>query len=130
MYDFKENGVFITTERAWWLKKLITLKCFYLRHFQTDFDLLFIILFVNDCRPFIKLPAVVVRGIVFLIKWMDLNLSSRDLKHVSVHNTIQLMSRTRTYNCSAAERHLQYSPIVPLDVSSTRSTNPIFFIIL
>ncbi|KAI3795088.1 hypothetical protein L1987_37732 [Smallanthus sonchifolius] len=66
-------------------------------------------------RPIIKLPAVVVRCIVFLIKWMDLNISSRDLKHVSVHNAIQLMSRTRTYNCSAAERHIQYSPIVSLD---------------
>ncbi|KAI7743491.1 hypothetical protein M8C21_015215 [Ambrosia artemisiifolia] len=66
-------------------------------------------------RPIIKLPAMVVRCIVFLIRWMDLNISSRDLKHVSVHNTIQLMSRTRTYNCSAAERHIQYSPVVPLD---------------
>ncbi|KAI3797974.1 hypothetical protein L1987_33239 [Smallanthus sonchifolius] len=66
-------------------------------------------------RPIIKLPAVVVRCIVFLIKWMDLNINSRDLKHVSVHNTIQLMSRTRTYNCSAAERHIQYLPIVSLD---------------
>ncbi|KAJ0702776.1 putative 3-beta-hydroxysteroid-4-alpha-carboxylate 3-dehydrogenase (decarboxylating) [Helianthus annuus] len=66
-------------------------------------------------RPIIRLPAVVVRSVVFLIKWMDLNISSRDLKHVSVHNTIQLMSRTRTYNCSAAERHIQYSPIVSLD---------------
>ncbi|KVI08200.1 3beta-hydroxysteroid-dehydrogenase/decarboxylase-like isoform X1 [Cynara cardunculus var. scolymus] len=66
-------------------------------------------------RPIIKLPAVVVRLIVFLIKWMHSNMNFRDLKHVSVHNVIQLMSHTRTYNCSAAERHIEYSPIVSLD---------------
>ncbi|KAK1411431.1 hypothetical protein QVD17_37980 [Tagetes erecta] len=66
-------------------------------------------------RPIIKLHPLVVRLVVYLIKWMDINISSTDLKHVSVHNTIQLMSCTRTYNCSAAERHLQYSPIVSLD---------------
>ncbi|KAK9062649.1 hypothetical protein SSX86_019837 [Deinandra increscens subsp. villosa] len=66
-------------------------------------------------RPMIRLPAVVVQCIVFLIKWMHLNIHSRDLKHLAVRNTIHLMSHTRTYNCSAAERHIHYSPIVSLD---------------
>lgn len=66
-------------------------------------------------RPIIKLPAVVVQTIVYVIKWMHSNMNSRDPKHVSVHNVVQLMSRTRTYNCSAAERHIEYSPIVSLD---------------
>ncbi|CAI9265681.1 unnamed protein product [Lactuca saligna] len=66
-------------------------------------------------RPIIKLPGVVVRMIVFLIKWMHSNMNSRNLKNVSVYNTVQLMSHTTTYNCSAAERHIDYSPIVSLD---------------
>nr|GEX06443.1 3-beta hydroxysteroid dehydrogenase/isomerase [Tanacetum cinerariifolium] len=66
-------------------------------------------------RPFIKLPAVVVQLVVSLIKWMHSNTNSRDLKHVSVHNVVQLMSHTRTYNCSAAEQHIEYSPVVSLD---------------
>ncbi|PWA64674.1 3-beta hydroxysteroid dehydrogenase/isomerase [Artemisia annua] len=66
-------------------------------------------------RPFIKLPAVVIQLIVSLIKWMHSNMNSRDLKHVSVHNIVQLMSNTRTYNCSAAEQHIEYSPVVSLD---------------
>ncbi|KAI3804676.1 hypothetical protein L1987_26400 [Smallanthus sonchifolius] len=43
--------------------------------------------------------------------------NSRDLKHVSVHNTVQILSHTTTYNCFAAERHIQYPPIVSLGVS-------------
>lgn len=66
-------------------------------------------------RPFIKLPAVVIQLIVSLIKWMHSNMNSRDLKHVSVHTIVQLMSNTRTYNCSAAEQHIEYSPVVSLD---------------
>ncbi|XP_076892492.1 3beta-hydroxysteroid-dehydrogenase/decarboxylase-like [Bidens hawaiensis] len=97
---------------------IVSGKVFFITNFQPTKSWQFALCMLEGLgyyRPFIKLPAAVVRGIVLLIKWMDLNLSSRDLKHVSVHNTIQLMSRTRTYNCSAAERHLQYSPIVPLD---------------
>ncbi|XP_076881331.1 3beta-hydroxysteroid-dehydrogenase/decarboxylase-like [Bidens hawaiensis] len=93
-------------------------KVFFITNFQPTKSWQFALCMLEGLgyyRPIIKLPDVVVRCIVFLIKWMDLNISSRDHKHVSVHNTIQLMSRTRTYNCSAAERHLQYSPIVPLD---------------
>ncbi|XP_071707128.1 3beta-hydroxysteroid-dehydrogenase/decarboxylase-like [Rutidosis leptorrhynchoides] len=66
-------------------------------------------------RPYIKLPGVVSQSIVFLIKWMHSNMNSRDLKNASVQNIVQLMSHTRTYNCSAAERHIEYSPVVSLD---------------
>nr|XP_043635102.1 3beta-hydroxysteroid-dehydrogenase/decarboxylase-like [Erigeron canadensis] len=66
-------------------------------------------------RPLVKLPAVVVSSIVYLIKWMHSNMNSVDIKNVPVHNILQLMLHTRTYNCSAAERHIEYSPIVSLD---------------
>ncbi|KAL4572936.1 hypothetical protein LXL04_019724 [Taraxacum kok-saghyz] len=46
---------------------------------------------------------------------------------LSVQNVVQLMSHTTTYDCSAAQQHLQYSPVVPLDESrqDTRSRNTI-----
>lgn len=36
---------------------------------------------------------------------------------VSVHNIVQLMSQTTTYDCSAAQQHIEYSPVVSMDVS-------------
>lgn len=67
-------------------------------------------------RPKVKLPAVVVRLIVYLIKWMHLktNLSNVS-KSVSVHNIVELMSCTTTFDCSAAQQHIKYSPVVSLD---------------
>ncbi|KAI3691370.1 hypothetical protein L2E82_49719 [Cichorium intybus] len=53
--------------------------------------------------------------VVFLIKWMHSNVNSRNLKNVSVYNTIHLMSHSRTYHCSATERHIDYSPIGSVD---------------
>ncbi|CAH1436165.1 unnamed protein product [Lactuca virosa] len=39
----------------------------------------------------------------------------RPVIKLPVYNTVQLMSHTTTYNCSAAERYIDYSPIVSLD---------------
>ncbi|KAD7477836.1 hypothetical protein R6Q59_007495 [Mikania micrantha] len=93
-------------------------KVFFITNFQPTRSWQFALCMLEGLgyyRPIIKLPAVVVRLIVFLIKWMHLNINSSDLKHVLVRNAIQLMSHTRTYNCSAAELNIQYSPIVSLD---------------
>lgn len=66
----------------------------------------------------VKLPPVVVNLIVYLIKWMHSNTNSRNIsKSVAVHNVVQLMSHTTTFDCSAAQQHLEYSPVVSLDVS-------------
>ncbi|XP_023735332.1 3beta-hydroxysteroid-dehydrogenase/decarboxylase [Lactuca sativa] len=71
-------------------------------------------------RPMVKLPPVVVNLIVYLIKWMHSNTNSRNIsKSVSVHNVVQLMSHTTTFDCSAAQQHLEYSPVVSLDEGIT-----------
>ncbi|XP_071730862.1 3beta-hydroxysteroid-dehydrogenase/decarboxylase-like [Rutidosis leptorrhynchoides] len=73
-------------------------------------------------RPTVKLPAVVVRLIIYLIKWMHSQANSRNFSNCSsVHNIVQLMSRTMTYDCSVAQAHIEYSPVISMDegVSST-----------
>ncbi|XP_071690754.1 3beta-hydroxysteroid-dehydrogenase/decarboxylase-like [Rutidosis leptorrhynchoides] len=71
-------------------------------------------------RPRVKLPAMVVRLIIYLIKWMHLKTNSRNNSNcASVHNIVQLMSRTTTYDCSAAQQHIEYSPVVSMDEGIT-----------
>lgn len=64
-------------------------------------------------RPTIKLPAGMVRHIIFLVKWMHERLGSRKHSSLSAHYFVQLASCTRTFDCTAAEKHIGYSPIVP-----------------
>lgn len=67
-------------------------------------------------RPMVKLPPLVVSWIVYLIKWMHSKPNSRNMSNsVSVHNVVQLMSHTTTYDCSAAQQYIEYSPVVSLD---------------
>ncbi|GKB83140.1 3-beta hydroxysteroid dehydrogenase/isomerase, partial [Tanacetum coccineum] len=76
----------------------------------------------SELLPMVKLPAVVVRLIVYLIKWMHSKTNSRNIcSSVSVHSIVQLMSQTATYDCSAAEQHIEYSPVVSMNdgVTST-----------
>ncbi|KAL8238707.1 hypothetical protein R6Q59_015274 [Mikania micrantha] len=70
-------------------------------------------------RPMVKLPAVVVRLIVNLIKWMHSKTNFRNNSNYSVHNIVQLMSYTTTYDCSAAQHHIEYSPVVLMDEGIT-----------
>ncbi|KAI3828960.1 hypothetical protein L1987_03072 [Smallanthus sonchifolius] len=70
-------------------------------------------------RPMVKFPAVVVRLIVYLIKWMHSKTNSRNNSNSSVHNIVQLMSHTATFDCSAAQHHIEYSPVVSLDEGIT-----------
>ncbi|KVH87769.1 Reticulon, partial [Cynara cardunculus var. scolymus] len=70
----------------------------------------------------VKLPAMIVRLIVYLIKWMHSQTYSRNISNsASVHNIVQLMSHTTTYDCSAAQQHIEYLPVVSLD-QGVRST--------
>nr|XP_043628607.1 3beta-hydroxysteroid-dehydrogenase/decarboxylase-like [Erigeron canadensis] len=67
-------------------------------------------------RSTVKLPAVVVRLIVNLIKWMYSKTNARNISSsVSVHNIVQLMSHTTTFDCSAAQQQIDYSPAVSLE---------------
>ncbi|KAM7486788.1 hypothetical protein LguiA_002797 [Lonicera macranthoides] len=67
-------------------------------------------------RPIIKLPTSVFWYIVLLVKWMDSKMGSTKLDNsVPIHNIVQLASCSRTFNCSAAQKHIGYSPIVSLE---------------
>lgn len=71
-------------------------------------------------RPMVKLPAMVVRLIVYLIKWMHSKTYSRNISNsASVRHIVQLMSHTTTFDCSAAQQHIEYLPVVSLDQGVT-----------
>ncbi|KAF5465400.1 hypothetical protein F2P56_015413 [Juglans regia] len=70
-------------------------------------------------RPLIKVPARMVWYILLLVKWVHEKLGSRKYNHsVSVHY-IQVASRTRTFNCAAAQKHIGYSPVVSMEEGAT-----------
>ncbi|XP_076914455.1 3beta-hydroxysteroid-dehydrogenase/decarboxylase-like [Bidens hawaiensis] len=66
-------------------------------------------------RSMVKLPDVVVKLIVSFIKLMHLKTNPRNISNSSVRNIVQIMSHTTTYDCSAAQQHIEYSPVVSLD---------------
>lgn len=67
-------------------------------------------------RPTIKLPAMLARNIVMLVKWIHGKLDSSKLNHfTAVDNFIELALCTRTFNCSAAHKQIGYSPVVSLE---------------
>ncbi|KAK9200896.1 hypothetical protein WN944_016095 [Citrus x changshan-huyou] len=73
-------------------------------------------------RPFIKLPTGVVWYIILLLKWIHEKFGLRTYNHsLSACYIVQLASRTRTFDCIAAQKHTGYSPVVSLEegVSST-----------
>ncbi|KAH1095943.1 hypothetical protein J1N35_012864 [Gossypium stocksii] len=67
-------------------------------------------------RPFIKVPTWMVSYVVILSQYIHNKLSYRMYKFsVSPHYIVQLASRNRTFDCSAAQKHLGYSPVVSLE---------------
>ncbi|KAL3641614.1 hypothetical protein CASFOL_012429 [Castilleja foliolosa] len=68
-------------------------------------------------RPVISLPTWVVRCIVYLIKLLHVKSDSKRLDDLcaSVYNIHALASHTRTFSSSAAQNHIQYSPIVSME---------------
>ncbi|KAA3485585.1 3beta-hydroxysteroid-dehydrogenase/decarboxylase isoform 3-like isoform X2 [Gossypium australe] len=68
------------------------------------------------CRPFIKVPTWMVSYVVILSQYIHDKLGYRMYKYsVSPHYIVQLASRNRTFDCSAAQKHLGYSPVVSLE---------------
>ncbi|KAH6833415.1 hypothetical protein C2S53_012637 [Perilla frutescens var. hirtella] len=64
-------------------------------------------------RPFINLPAHVANHIFSFIKLLHLKSDPKKLdSSVSIY---KLASCTRTFSCVAAQKHIQYSPIVSLE---------------
>ncbi|KAG4156694.1 hypothetical protein ERO13_D02G012200v2 [Gossypium hirsutum] len=67
-------------------------------------------------RPFIKVPTWMVSYVVILSQYIHDKLGYRMYKYsVSPHYIVQLASRNRTFDCSAAQKHLGYSLVVSLE---------------
>lgn len=69
------------------------------------------------CRPLFKLPARMVLYVVSLVEWMRDKLDYRKSHPMSAQYLVCIASRTRTFNCSAAQKFIGYSPVVSLEVS-------------
>ncbi|XP_062173553.1 3beta-hydroxysteroid-dehydrogenase/decarboxylase isoform X2 [Alnus glutinosa] len=70
-------------------------------------------------RPFIKVPVTVVGYILLIFKWMHGKLGFKKYNHSVSAYYIQLASRTRTFDCTAAQKHIGYSPVVSLEEAVT-----------
>ncbi|XP_021752087.1 3beta-hydroxysteroid-dehydrogenase/decarboxylase-like [Chenopodium quinoa] len=69
-------------------------------------------------RPSIRVPPKIVNFLLPLLRWTSYKLESEsDVKGllVSVQFAIESSLFTRTFNCSAAKEHINYSPVVPLE---------------
>ncbi|KAL8048820.1 hypothetical protein ABFX02_07G091800 [Erythranthe guttata] len=67
-------------------------------------------------RPVISLPAWVVHRALLLMKLLQAKSDSRKLDPcVSICNITTLAVRTRTFSCSSAQKHIQYSPVVSME---------------
>ncbi|MFQ6627871.1 hypothetical protein Gotur_007976 [Gossypium turneri] len=67
-------------------------------------------------RPFIKVPTWMVSYVVILSQYIHDKLGYRMYKYsVSPHYIVQLASRNRTFDCSAAQKHLGFSLVVSLE---------------
>ncbi|KAL8479524.1 hypothetical protein ACS0TY_026426 [Phlomoides rotata] len=64
-------------------------------------------------RPVMSLPAWAANRIISLVKLLHVKSDPRKLDPCS--SLYKLASRTRTFSCSAALEHIQYTPIVPLE---------------
>ncbi|GAU49291.1 hypothetical protein TSUD_89160 [Trifolium subterraneum] len=70
-------------------------------------------------RPFIKLPANLVQYILTVLKWFYEKLGPRYFNYPLLVHFFQLALHTRTFNCSAAQKDIGYSPIVSLEEGVT-----------
>ncbi|KAL0377132.1 UNVERIFIED_CONTAM: 3beta-hydroxysteroid-dehydrogenase/decarboxylase isoform 3 [Sesamum calycinum] len=67
-------------------------------------------------RPVTSLPAWATHFIVLIIKLLHMKSDTRKLDpFVSVYNVATLALRTRTFSCSAAQKHIRYIPIVSME---------------
>ncbi|KAJ1410490.1 Reticulon [Sesbania bispinosa] len=70
-------------------------------------------------RPFIKLPANLVQYILSVLKWLHEKLGPRHFSYPLLVHFFQLASHTRTFNYTAAQKDIGYSPIVSLEEGVT-----------
>ncbi|KAJ8774795.1 hypothetical protein K2173_017241 [Erythroxylum novogranatense] len=66
-------------------------------------------------RPLIKIPARMLWYILRIVKGMHEKLGFRKYDHSLLDHFFHLASRTRTFNCTAAQKHIGYSPVISLE---------------
>lgn len=67
-------------------------------------------------RSMMQLPGVMFKYIFLYVKWVHTQLNSIKLRHLKgIHNVVRLAASTKTFNCSAAQKHIGYSPIVSME---------------
>ncbi|XP_074340702.1 3beta-hydroxysteroid-dehydrogenase/decarboxylase isoform X2 [Apium graveolens] len=67
-------------------------------------------------RSMIQLHAMMFKYIFLYVKWVHTQLNSIKLRHLKgIQNVVRLAASTKTFNCSAAQKHIGYSPIVSME---------------
>ncbi|XP_011007411.1 PREDICTED: 3beta-hydroxysteroid-dehydrogenase/decarboxylase isoform 3-like isoform X1 [Populus euphratica] len=66
-------------------------------------------------RPSIKVPARIVSYVLLVVEWIREKLGSRKYNYDISARFFHLASCTRTFNCSAAQKYIGYSPVVSLE---------------
>lgn len=73
---------------------------------------------LSNCRPMLRLPSSVMKCILSHVKSIHLKINSGKLDdYATVYNFFDLALCSRTFNCSASQKYLRYSRIVPMEVS-------------
>ncbi|KAF3457717.1 hypothetical protein FNV43_RR02375 [Rhamnella rubrinervis] len=70
-----------------------------------------------DCKPSIKLPSRMVLYVILFFKLMHEKLGFINTTASPPLHYFYLASHSRTFNCTAAHKHIGYSPVVSLQVS-------------
>ncbi|KAE9620436.1 hypothetical protein Lal_00019069 [Lupinus albus] len=66
-------------------------------------------------RPFIKLPSNLVQYFLSVLRWLHEKLRPRYFSYPLLVHFFQLATHTRTFNCTAAQKNIGYSPLVSLE---------------
>lgn len=67
-------------------------------------------------RSMIQLPDALFKYIFLYVIWVHTQMNSIKLRHLKgIHNVVRLAASTKTFNCSAAQKHIGYSPIVSME---------------
>nr|GMD85414.1 3beta-hydroxysteroid-dehydrogenase/ decarboxylase isoform X1 [Ipomoea batatas] len=71
-------------------------------------------------RPMLRLPSSVMKSILSHVKSIHLKINSGKLDdYATVYNFFDLALCSRTFNCSASQKYLRYSRIVPMEEAIT-----------
>ncbi|WOH12490.1 hypothetical protein DCAR_0831994 [Daucus carota subsp. sativus] len=67
-------------------------------------------------RPMIQLPAGMLKYIFVYVRWVHAQLNSVKLRHLKgIHYVVRLATSNKTFDCSSAQKHIGYSPVVSME---------------